>query len=78
MTALTWLARLLWKPVALMLAILAIYQRGRASAKQQAAERAARDYQDTRRRMDDADIVGDDPAVARDWLRERAKRPGDL
>jgi hypothetical protein len=30
-------------------------------------------YVDTRKRMDEVDI-GDDPAVLRDWLRERAKR----
>jgi hypothetical protein len=31
-------------------------------------------YADTRKRMDEADIVGDDPAAARVFLAERGKR----
>ena len=34
----------------------------------------AEEYTDTRKRMDEADIVGDDPDAARRWLSERAKR----
>ena len=34
----------------------------------------ANEYTDTRKRIDEADIVGDDPDAARRWLSERAKR----
>lgn len=34
----------------------------------------ANDYIKTRKRMDEAEIVGDDPDDARRWLHERSKR----
>lgn len=43
-------------------------ERTRNEAKQ------AKDNLKTRERMDNAKIVGDDPAAAREWLRERGKR----
>lgn len=44
---------------------------------QHEADKALKGYRDTRRRMDDADDLGDDPAAARRWLSERG-RGGDL
>jgi len=38
------------------------------------AGKALKGYRDTRRRMDDADDLGDDPAAARRWLSERGRR----
>lgn len=58
---------------AMALAALLIFHMGERSGRRSAAERAYRDYRDTRRRMDDA-LVLTDPADARNWLRERAKR----
>lgn len=47
----------------------------RADAKKDAA---AAQYIDTRKRMDEADIVGDDPDLARRWLSERGDTKRDL
>ena len=74
----TGLLALLWKPIAAILALLGIYAAGPASARQKARTRAAEGYVETRKKADDAEIVGDDPNSARRWLRERAKRDGDL
>jgi hypothetical protein len=62
-----------WKPVAALLALLSIYLAGRQGASQRAKSEALRDYAETRKKADDADIPSDDPAVLRDWLRERGK-----
>mgnify|MGYP003543443141 CR=1 FL=1 len=62
------LLRWLWKPFALL---LAVFWRGRASARQQTALEAAEAYAKTRKGMDDAENLGDDPGALRDWLRER-------
>ena len=61
----------LWKPVAVVLALLAVWLRGRSSAKQQTALEAAEAYAKTRKGMDDAHDLGNDPDAARRWLRER-------
>lgn len=58
-------------------AYLGVRNRQLSSDRDDAMSRAeqAEGYTDTRKRMDDADeSLGDDPAVARDWLRERGKR----
>lgn len=71
--------RALWKPFALLLALLAVWWRGRASARQETALEAAERYAKTRRRMDDAESnLGNDPDAARRWLRERAESGRDL
>ena len=69
MTAL--LVRWLWRPVLTALALLAVFWRGRARARQQTALGAAEAYAKTRKGMDDAENLGDDPDAARRWLRER-------
>ena len=69
----TGIARAIWKPVAALLAVLGIYLAGRKDARQTAKSDALRDYAETRKKADDADIPSDDPAVLRDWLRERGK-----
>lgn len=46
----------------------------RRDAEGEAELNKATDYIKTRKRMDDADIVGDDPDAARRWLHERSKR----
>lgn len=48
---------------------------GRRDAKQAAKSQGLKDYQATRKEMDDAETdLGADPAVLRDWLRERGKQ----
>ena len=46
---------------------------GRMTGAAKVKSKQKDDYIDTRKRMDEVD-VGDDPAVLRDWLRDRAKR----
>jgi hypothetical protein len=40
--------------------------------------RGLKEYQKTRKAIDNVEDLGDDPAILREWLRERGKRPGDL
>ena len=66
------LLRWLWKPVALLLAVLAVFWRGRASARQQTALEAAEAYAKTRTKMDKDDAeISDDPHVLRSALSVR-------
>ena len=70
-----WLAGL----VAVVLAALGVYARGKRAARQETALEAAERMAKTRKRMDNAEAdTGDDPAVLRDWLRDRGQRKGDL
>lgn len=50
---------------------------GRSKGKAKEKEKQNAEYIETRKRMDEIH-VGDDPAVARDWLRERGKSGGNL
>jgi hypothetical protein len=72
------IARAAWKPVAALLAVLGIYLAGRNDARQRAKSDALKDYAETRKKADEADIVGDNPDLARRWLHERSKRGRDL
>lgn len=57
---------------ALMAALAAAFWRGGRAERNRHGAQDARNYRDTRKRMDDAsDHLGDDPATLRDWLRER-------
>lgn len=47
---------------------------GKREGRQRADTAALKDYQKTRKRIDEADIVGDDPDAARRWLHERSKQ----
>lgn len=58
-------------------ALVASWFGGRNSAKTDIKAKELEDYVDTRKKMDDV-VVGDDPAAARRWLRERGQRPGDM
>ena len=61
-----------WPFVALS-ALLATWFGGRKSAQTDAKAEELESYVETRKRMDEV-APGDDPAVLRDWLRERGKR----
>lgn len=58
---------------AFVIALGAAYWRGRSTEAAAAERERLEDYVDTRERMDEVD-AGDDPAVLRDWLRERGQR----
>jgi hypothetical protein len=47
---------------------------GRKSAQADAKVKELKGYVETLQRMDEADIVGDDPAAARVFLEQRGKR----
>ena len=54
-------------------ALLSSWLAGRNSAKAAAKLKDANTYMKTRKAIDDAEPIGDDPAVLREWLRERGK-----
>jgi hypothetical protein len=58
-------------------ALVTSWLRGKKAAERAAQAKELTDYVKTRKRMDAVD-VGDDPAVLRDWLRERGKSGSDL
>lgn len=58
---------------AAILAFLAVWGLAKRQARQETALQAAERYAKTRRKMDEADTGMDDPAVLRDWLRERGQ-----
>ncbi len=74
--ALGWLAELAAPAVALVIAFVGGLFLGKSRERVKQREEAERAYRETRERMDDAEL-GNDPAAARDWLRER-QRDRDL
>jgi len=58
-------------------ALVASYFSGRKSAQADAKQEELEGYVETRKRMDDVGRMSDADA-ARDWLRERGKRKGDM
>lgn len=58
-----------------ILAVLAAWAKGKRDGRQRANRKALEDYQDTRRRVDDAaNDISDDDGVLRGWLRDRGQR----
>jgi hypothetical protein len=58
-------------------ALAAMWLGGKKSAQADAKIQEADGYAETRTRMDEV-VAGDDPAVLRDWLRERGQRDSNL
>lgn len=56
-----------------ILAFLAVWGLAKREARRETALEAAERYAKTRRKIDDADTGNDDPALLRDWLRERGQ-----
>lgn len=55
--------------------IFAAWMAGRRDQRQQSAVDAAKSYANTRKEIDNVeDNISDDPAVLREWLRERGKQ----
>jgi hypothetical protein len=70
----SYLCRLAIRAVGAVVFIWATWVAGKRSERQAASLRAATAYADTRKDIDHAtDNLGDDPAVLREWLRERGK-----
>ena len=63
---------LVWLALGVVAAV-EFYRRGRRSAKDGAKIEDLEAYRATRKRIDDAKVL-DDPAAARDWLRDRDPR----
>jgi hypothetical protein len=59
--------------VGALLALAGVYIAGRKDGRQKAAQDAAEDYIQTRKRMDNAEKPTD-PEAARAWLRERQSK----
>ena len=57
-----------------LMGLLGVYLRGRHNGKVKATREVMENYAKTRKRMDDAENdIGDDPAAAKRWLRERGQ-----
>lgn len=54
-------------------ALVGAWAKGKRDGRQEAARKADEAYRETRERIDAVD-VGDDPALLRDWLRDRGQR----
>ena len=59
--------------LAALLAFLAVWGLAKRQARQETALAAAERYAKTRRKINDADTLGNDPDAARRWLHERGK-----
>jgi hypothetical protein len=56
-----------------LMAFLAVWGLAKRDARRETVLQAAERYAKTRRKIDDADTVGNDPDAARRWLHERGK-----
>lgn len=66
-----WLSStLVWAAGALVV-VFGAWMAGKRGGRQKAKTEVLRGNVETREKMDDADIVGDDPDMARKWLSER-------
>lgn len=75
----SYVCRLAIRAVGAVALLWATWVAGKRSERQEATVRAATAYVDTRKDIDHAtDDLGDDPAVLREWLRERGKPKGHL
>lgn len=61
-----------------LLALIGVYAVGRRDAGAAAKVDDLKAYRKTRERIDEADTLGDDPAVLRDFLRTRGQSDGHL
>jgi hypothetical protein len=70
-----WIKRTAMWAAGLAALLFAAWMAGRRDQRQQSAVEAAESYIKTRKEIDDVEnAIGDDPAVLREWLRQRGKQ----
>ena len=70
-----WIKRTAMWVAGLAALLFAAWMAGRRDQRQQSAVEAAESYTRTRKEIDDVEnAIGDDPAVLREWLRQRGKQ----
>jgi len=70
-----WIKRTAMWAAGLAALLFAAWMAGRRDQRQQSDVEAAESYIKTRKEIDDVEkAIGDDPAVLREWLRERGKQ----
>ena len=70
-----WIKRAAVWAAGLAALLFAAWMAGRRDQQQQSAVNEAKSYIKTRKEIDDVESnIGDDPAVLREWLRERGKQ----
>ena len=68
-----WLISQAWPYLLALLGIVGVYFSGRHSGRVKAHRDTLEHYANTRKRMDAVETENDDPALLREWLRERGK-----
>jgi len=70
-----WIKRTVMWVAGLAALLFAAWMAGRRDQRQQSAVETAEAYTKTRKEIEDVESnIGDDPAVLREWLRERGKQ----
>lgn len=70
-----WIKRTVLWAAGIAALVFAAWMAGKRDQKQQGAVKNAENYAKTRKEIDHAETTtSDDPAVLRDWLRERGKQ----
>jgi hypothetical protein len=70
-----WIKRAAMWVAGIFALMFAAWVAGRRDQRQKSAVDAAESYIETRKEIDDVEkTIGDDPAVLREWLRERGKQ----
>jgi hypothetical protein len=70
-----WIKRTVMWVAGLAALLFAAWMAGRRDQRQQSAVETAEAYTKTRKEIDDVESnISDDPAVLREWLRERGKQ----
>lgn len=70
-----WIKRAVIWAAGIALLLFAAWTAGKRDQRQQSAAKQSNDYIKTRKEIDNVESnISDDPAVLRDWLRDRGKQ----